>query len=195
MRMTPGTSGPRDAGLGTSGRRDGGAGTRDGLASHAVARAVLSGAGAGHDPVRDGTGWSGAARGHASPHARAVDHWSRGSGFGFGIRTHVRGERSAARPYRRPGGVRRRTSRGWGTSPPSTMSTARLRSVARRPPAASQPGGLPGVLPVASEKAHLGAGFPLRCCQRLSLPHVATQRCRLSDNWHTSGASSPVLSY
>jgi len=31
--------------------------------------------------------------------------------------------------------------------PPSAMSTARLRSVARRPPAASQPGGLPGALP------------------------------------------------
>jgi hypothetical protein len=46
-----------------------------------------------------------------------------------------------------------------------------------------------------SQKAHLGAGFPLRCCQRLSLPNVATQRCRLSDNWHTSGSSSPVLSY
>ena len=38
---------------------------RDGLASHAVARAVLSGAGAGHDPVRDGTGWFDAALGHA----------------------------------------------------------------------------------------------------------------------------------
>jgi hypothetical protein len=46
-----------------------------------------------------------------------------------------------------------------------------------------------------SEKALLGAGFPLRCCQRLSLPNVATQRCRLRDNWYTSGSSSPVLSY
>ena len=80
-------------------------------------------------------------------------------------------------------------------SPPSTMSTASLRSVARRPRAASRPGGLPGVLLLAHEKAHVGAGFPLRCCQRLSLPHVATLRCRGSDNRHTSGASSPVLSY
>ena len=47
----------------------------------------------------------------------------------------------------------------------------------------------------ASEKAHLEAGFPLRCCQRLSLPNVATQRCTLPYNWHTSGSSSPVLSY
>ena len=38
---------------------------RDGLASHAVAGAVLSGAALGHDPVRDGTGWSQGALGHA----------------------------------------------------------------------------------------------------------------------------------
>ena len=81
------------------------------------------------------------------------------------------------------------------TTPPSTMSTAWLRSLAGRPPAASQPGILPGVLLLTNEKAHLGAGFPLRCCQRLSLPNVATQHCRGYDNWHTSGPSSPVLSY
>jgi hypothetical protein len=46
-----------------------------------------------------------------------------------------------------------------------------------------------------SESVHLGAGFPLRCIQRFSVPHVATQPCRLPDNWSTSGASSPVLSY
>ena len=80
--------------------------------------------------------------------------------------------------------------------PSSTISTAWLQSVTCCPPAAYQPGHLPGVLPLQeSEKAHLEAGFPLRCCQRLSLPNVATQRCRLPDNWHTSGSSSPVLSY
>ena len=42
---------------------------------------------------------------------------------------------------------------------------------------------------------HLEAGFPLRCFQRLSLPHMATQRCSWRNNWHTSGASIPVLSY
>ena len=52
-----------------------------------------------------------------------------------------------------------------------------------------------GGLTLDDEKAHLGAGFPLRCCQRLSLPDVATQHCRFSDNWPTSGLSSPVLSY
>ena len=41
----------------------------------------------------------------------------------------------------------------------------------------------------------LGEGFPLRCFQRFARPDVATQRCRWFDNWHTSGPSSPVLSY
>ncbi len=37
------------------------------------------------------------------------------------------------------------------------------------------------------ESTHLEVGFPLRCFQRLSAPHLATQ--------YTSGASLPVLSY
>ena len=37
--------------------------------------------------------------------------------------------------------------------------------------------------------------FPLRCFQRLSNPHTATQRCHWRDNWYTGGASNPVLSY
>lgn len=44
-------------------------------------------------------------------------------------------------------------------------------------------------------RAHLEAGFPLRCFQRFSRPHVATQPCRWHDNWSTSGVSIPVLSY
>src|SRR3989442_4868526 len=44
-------------------------------------------------------------------------------------------------------------------------------------------------------RPHLGASFALRCLQRLSLPHVANQPCRWRDNWHTRGASAPVLSY
>ena len=38
-------------------------------------------------------------------------------------------------------------------------------------------------------------GFPLRCFQRLSRPHLATRRCRWRDNRYTRGASVPVLSY
>ena len=43
--------------------------------------------------------------------------------------------------------------------------------------------------------AHLEVGFPLRCIQRLSVPHVATQRCSWRHNWYTRDASIPVLSY
>ncbi len=38
-------------------------------------------------------------------------------------------------------------------------------------------------------------GFPLRCFQRLSRPHIATRLCRWRDNRSTRGASTPVLSY
>ena len=38
-------------------------------------------------------------------------------------------------------------------------------------------------------------GFPLRCFQRLSRPHIATRLCRWRDNRSTRGASIPVLSY
>ena len=38
-------------------------------------------------------------------------------------------------------------------------------------------------------------GFPLRCLQRLSRPHLATRRCGWRHNRYTRGASIPVLSY
>jgi hypothetical protein len=38
-------------------------------------------------------------------------------------------------------------------------------------------------------------GFPLRCFQRLSRPHLATRLCRWRDNRSTRGVSIPVLSY
>ena len=38
-------------------------------------------------------------------------------------------------------------------------------------------------------------GFPLRCFQRLSRPHLATRRCGWRHNRYTRGASLPVLSY
>lgn len=44
-------------------------------------------------------------------------------------------------------------------------------------------------------KSHLEGGFMLRCFQHLSLPHIATQLCPWQNNWYTSGASIPVLSY
>src|SRR3954463_3030123 len=67
--------------------------------------------------------------------------------------------------------------------------------VARHTPATSQPGSLPGVLPVRdSEKAYLEEGFPLRCFQQFSQPNIATRRCFVN-NRHTRGWSTPVLSY
>ena len=42
---------------------------------------------------------------------------------------------------------------------------------------------------------NLEVGFPLRCFQRLSLPDIATRRCRWRDNRYTRGQSTPVLSY
>ncbi len=44
-------------------------------------------------------------------------------------------------------------------------------------------------------RPRLEVRFPLRCFQRLSNPHTATQRCHWRDNWYTGGASNPVLSY
>ena len=41
----------------------------------------------------------------------------------------------------------------------------------------------------------LGAGFPLICFQRLSLPDIANRRCHWRDSRDTSGPSNPVLSY
>ena len=37
--------------------------------------------------------------------------------------------------------------------------------------------------------------FPLRCFQRLSIPHLATRLCHWRDNRSTRGAFAPVLSY
>ena len=146
---------------------------------------VLSGAEVGHDRVRDGTGWVHLALGH-EPARRS---WGMTDGKGSarrgvisrGVNWHVLPEGNEARVKE---------------GPSSAMSTARLRSVACRPPAASQPGHLPGALLVISDgDSRLGEGFPLRCFQRFARPDVATQRCRLPDNWYTSGPSSPVLSY
>ena len=47
----------------------------------------------------------------------------------------------------------------------------------------------------APRNPNLGAGFPLRCFQRLSLPNVANRPCRWRDNRHTRGPSTQVLSY
>ena len=57
------------------------------------------------------------------------------------------------------------------------------------------PGSLPGVLLLSNGILILEVGFTLRCLQRLSRPHFASQLCRWHDNSCTSDASIPVLSY
>ena len=44
-------------------------------------------------------------------------------------------------------------------------------------------------------RPHLGAGFALRCIQRLSAPDAATRPCAWRRNRLTVGPSVPVLSY
>ena len=97
---------------------------------------VLSGADVGHDRVRDGTGWVHVALGHEPPGRSRGDRVQRGKGAQ---------ERAVVvrRSVTSLGGTRLSVHK---SVPSSAMSTAQLRSVARRPPAASQPGHLPGAL-------------------------------------------------
>ena len=99
--------------------------------------------------------------------------------------------RSSLSPART--GIRR--SRQWvGAIKLSTVSTTQLR--------AFRPLHLWPINLVVYEgshakatKSYLEGGFPLRCFQRLSLPHVATQRWPERANWITRGVSIPILSY
>lgn len=170
---------------------------RSGLASHGIAPAVLSGAVLGHDRVRDGTGWVQNALGHGhdplahTPGAEQI--WIRnGRSAGEVFVLHNARQHACADGRR---GVGWGCCVEWGGDPPSAMSTGRLRSVTSRPPPASQPGRLPGAFLLSEGETRLAVGFPLRCFQRFAHPDVATQRCRLPDNWITSGPSTPVLSY
>jgi hypothetical protein len=173
------------------GRRAGAGGARGGLASRGVAPPVLSGAAAGHDRVRDGTGWVRRALGHGpaprppagrrpdtsastslppaageSPAAGALPGTAAVVGRN---RTRCAGSAPTRRTPGSPVGPRRagplrfsslarpaprpRPAAGTGpggalATPPSAIRTGRLRSVARRPPPAYRPGGLPGALPL-----------------------------------------------
>ncbi len=57
------------------------------------------------------------------------------------------------------------------------------------------PDRLSGVFVLAYWNLLLEVGFTLRCLQRLSTPHFASQLCRWHDNCCTRDASTPVLSY
>ncbi len=47
----------------------------------------------------------------------------------------------------------------------------------------------------SSGNTRFEVGFPLRCLQRLSIPHVATLLCGWRHNRSTRDVSIPVLSY
>jgi hypothetical protein len=80
--------------------------------------------------------------------------------------------------------------------PPTPMRTAPLRRLPAFHARPLDPVVCRGAyLLEAGAICHLPVGFPLRCAQRFSHPDVATRRCRFGDNRHTSGRSSPVLSY
>ena len=146
----------------------GSGGARSGLASHRVAPAVLSGAAAGHDRVRDGTGWGHRALGHGHPPTpnvcpvevrahrtervafRTYLGWLRHACAPVVLPSRAGGRRASwfpAGPYRSPrlGNGARSVARV--KSLPSIIRTRQLRSVTRRPPRAYQPGRLPGILP------------------------------------------------
>jgi hypothetical protein len=79
----------------------------------------------------------------------------------------------------------------WVSSAGRAISTGKLARVAPLPPPAYRRGGLPRL----SARPGFEEGFPLRCVQRLSRPHLATRRCGWRHNRYTRGASLPVLSY
>ena len=54
---------------------------------------------------------------------------------------------------------------------------------------------LRGLTYLRSGSLILQGGFTLRCLQRLSRPHFASQLCPWQNNCFTRGASIPVLSY
>ena len=72
-----------------------------------------------------------------------------------------------------------------------TISTGKLRTLLRfhtRP--------INEVVFLGSQgKSCFEVGFPLRCLQRLSRPHIATLHYRWRDNRSTGGVFIPVLSY
>ena len=87
-----------------------------------------------------------------------------------------------------------REENGWGRRPPlvPVSSTPRGASTSGLSTTCSTWG---VARPRAARNPNLGAGFPLRCFQRLSLPNVANRPCRWRDNRHTRGSSTQVLSY
>jgi hypothetical protein len=174
----------------------GGGATREGRVSQAVARPVLRQRWRG---ARPGSGWDRVdrrrVRSRPAPpppppscmRTAHPGHCSTAAGIHSGKHDTEVGRRG---PPPRP------LLQGAGRKPPSPMRTASLQ---RLPAVHVRP-----LNPVVYRGAylfktgaicHLPVGFPLRCAQRFSRPDVATRRCCFGNNRHTSGRSSPVLSY
>ena len=161
------------------------------LLSHVLGRSTI-GAAALNGRVRDGIGCF--ARAHATKPAKRTG-WAKAlRGLASSVRTRLVfpltfGSMTSARARAVP----------WGPGPPASgsdqacraISTGQLNALLRlhlRPidvVVFHGPQGRPG----------FEGGFPLRCLQRLSRPHIATLHCRWHDNRSTSGAFTPVLSY
>lgn len=142
---------------------------------------VLSGAAVGHDRVRDGTGWGHRALGHEPP------------GSGRGMRIWVGRGGGVSR-----GGTRQGWVKGQALKEKTVLGHEHDSAPVGYPPSTCRlatGSSARGLTLVTDGDTRLEEGFPLRCFQRFARPNVATQRCRLPDNWSTSGSSSPVLSY
>ena len=149
-----------------------------------------------HGRVRDGIGCLAPRYGHqAGPRTTA----RRGGRSGGHVRRRKKCLDEAAsgscRCTRAASGGTRFRRGAFGEAPGSSanraISTGQLERVAPLSPPAYRRGGLPRL----SARPGFEGGFPLRCVQRLSRPHLATRRCGWRHNRYTRGASLPVLSY
>ena len=184
------------------------------LLSRGLHRTII-GAALFHGPVRDGKAWfrramatrqfggrgRGACRqGQAFPAARRVwievcvggDRWRDAS---FSLRR--------ARERTRAGGLGQgvvcgfaQDACGYRIKPHGQLVLVSSRHYCPSTPSLSTGWSVPTLQrDQVTGRFHLGARFPLRCFQRLSLPYIATRRCDWRHNRYTSGTSTPVLSY
>ena len=113
------------------------------------------------------------------------------NGIGWILRTIFTNQRGANTKWRVDVVSSKTSYRATGRKAERTISTRQLNTLLCLHPAPINQVVFLG----PSGRARLEGGFPLRCFQRLSRPHVATRQCRWRDNRNTRGASIPVLSY
>jgi hypothetical protein len=155
------------------------------LLSHALRRSTI-GAEGFHGRVRDGIGWGPFAMTTGLPEHGPAAEDVRGDEVG---KRGVRGCCPALLLCMDGLGEARGVPRVWQAC--RAISKAQLHALLRF-----------HMLPINVVVCHgsrarpgLEGGFPLRCIQRLSRPHLATRLCGWRHNRSTRGASIPVLSY